>query len=739
LAKAKKNVRAARRQAARQEAARQSTGKSRPAQPQPAAPGPAQPASSSADLSYDPLSGGRRVAWWALVTMVFLVPVAMSNFTFIGISVPFTFDQFDIVKVFLLRVLGLVALGAWAWDLLRRGGKVRHNPVDWLIIAFLVWVAITTATSIHWPVAFFGKPRRYEGFLTFVNYALIYFLVMQLVDRAERVRTVARALFFSSVIVAGYGVLQFLGHDPVRWGTLPFEANRAFSTYGNPDLLGGFLVFSVTVALGLALVEKNLWWRLAYWAGFGLNGLALIVAFTRGAWIGGAVALLVFAVIAWRQRAPLRRLDLIPAGASAAVGAVAIVHSLSTPSQVMNFGTRLASIFQLNGGSGQTRAEIWQAAIAAIKARPVFGWGADTFRLVFPKFKPLTYVRDAGGFSVADNAHDYPLQLATGIGVAGMLMFYAVVVWAGVRSFRTVFARSGPSRIVLGAFWAAALGYLVMLFFGLSVTGTTFLLWATLGMALAPTSRLVSVRAPAWGRAVPIAILCAVALGIGYQFVFIAADNAYLNAQYLSDPVARTNAALKAVRLQPLNGTYMGQVAADYDAAAREYLREGAQAASQGQDTTPYANGFRQNFASAEAWYKKTIAFMPNEYDTYVALADLYSVGGQALSRDFYPKAVDVAHQGLAVEPYGTSIRVELARSLLGLGDRKAAIAQLQDVMRMDPKNGQAALVLAAVYVKGGQPQNALAVLKQVDAQLPGQPGVADFIQQIEASMTATP
>jgi len=42
--------------------------------------------------------------------------------------------------------------------------------------------------------------------------------------------------------------------------------------------------------------------------------------------------------------------------------------------------------------------------------------GADTFRLVFPQFKPFAYVRDAGSSSVADNAHSYPLQLATGIG-----------------------------------------------------------------------------------------------------------------------------------------------------------------------------------------------------------------------------------------------------------------------------------------------------------------------------------
>src|SRR5665648_1015337 len=311
------------------------------------------------------MSSARLVSWYALLVMVFLVPVAMSNLTFLRLQTPFTFDVFDIVKMSLERVLGLVALGAWAWDMLRNGGRIRRTPLDWLILAFLAWVALTTVTSIHWPTALFGKPRRYEGLLSFVNYAVIYFLVLQFADHASRVRRLAQSLFWASVIVAGYGLLQFAGLEFVIWGALPFETNRAFSTYGNPDLLGGFLIFSVTVALGLALLEQRLVWRLVYWVGFGLNGLALIVAFTRGAWIGGAVSLALLGAIAWRQRTPMRRIDWAPAGVSVAVGIGVIWRSLSNPNEVMNFGKRLGSIFQLGGGSGQTRTEIWQAAVAA--------------------------------------------------------------------------------------------------------------------------------------------------------------------------------------------------------------------------------------------------------------------------------------------------------------------------------------------------------------------------------------
>ena len=753
MAKVDKNARAARRQAARKKATReqaagkkaaakqappeQAPGRRSPATP---APKPAARSAATPEAPAEAMSATRRVAWWALVAMVFLVPIAMGNLTFLGFRTPFTYDQFDIVKVFLQRVLGLVALGAWAWDLLRRGGKVRRTPIDWLILAFLVWVAITTVTSIHWPIALFGKPRRYEGLLSFVNYALIYFLVLQFAADAARVRTLARTLFFASLIVAGYGVLQFIGWDPVRWGTLPFEANRAFSTYGNPDLLGGFLIISVTVALGLALAERNLAWRLVYWAGFALNGVTLIVAFTRGAWIGGAVGLALVGVIAWRHRARMRVVDWIPAGVSAALGAGIIWRSLSNSNEVMNFGKRLASIFQFNGGSGATRAEIWQAAFAAIKERPILGWGADTFRLVFPKFKPVEYVRDAGGMSVADNAHNYPLQLATGVGIPGVLMMYGIFVWAGVRSFGTVFRRTNdPARIVLGAFWAAAAGYLVQLMFGVSVTGNTFLLWAALAVVLAPTARVVEVKAPKWGTVAAAIIVALAALGIVYQVLPLAADNAYLTSKAVAVGEARVEAARRAVRLFPLSGAYRTEVGQAYAAQVTGYMQALNQAHQAGKDTSQYEAAIRSSFASAESAFKDAIAFQPDEYDNYVSLAGLYNFGGQVLDKSYYDSAIATARQGMEVEPFGTAARVQLAVALYATGKTAAAVKTLEYCVRIDPTGGEAALLLAKIYHKQGRDAEALAVLRAVEAAAPGQAGIADTIKQLEAASAPAP
>ena len=699
--------------------------------------------SSQPAVPAENMSTARKIAWYSLLAMVFLVPIAIGNFTWLGFRLPITYDQFDIVKVFLQRVLGLIALGAWSWDMLNHGGKIRRTPVDWLILAFLGWVLLTTFTSFHPPTAFFGKYRRFEGFLSFFNYAVIYFLVLQFADRPSRVKTLAQTLFWSGVIVTGYGVAQSMGMDMIQWGTLPFEPNRSFSTYGNPDLLGGFLMFSIPITLGLALSESRTSWRLIYWAGMLVNVWCWITAFTRGAWIGGFVSIGLVIFFAWRHSARLSKIDWIPVGGIIAVGTGIIVKSLSSPNEVMNFGRRFASILDFEGGSGKTRTEIWMAAIDAIKDRPLFGFGADTFRLVFPKYKPVEYVNDAGYLSVADNVHDYPLQLAAGIGVIGMLLMYGVFGWAAVRSAPAVFKKTDDAkRILLGAFWAACAGYLVQLMFGLSVTGNTFLLWTAMAVVLAPTAAIVEFKAPSWGLAVSAVVLVVVGLGVGYQFVIIQADHAYLQSRIGLRGAARTAMALKAVQLNPFNDMYRAEVGLAYTDEALDYINQAQQAQQAGQDPQNLASAAQERFNLAEDSLRETIAFVPPEYDNYVFLSNLYNMGAQVFNQPtLYEKAAQAARDGIAVEEFGPAVRVQLARALLGQNKSDEAIRELVIAFDMDNAYTEAGILLAQTYEQDGQYDKALEVLRKAELRKPAQPGVAEAIARLEASSspTATP
>lgn len=682
----------------------------------------------------------RRIAWWTLLLMVFLVPLIMSDFALPGIHGRLSFSSVELVKLSLIIILALVALVAWAIDLLRNGGHLRHTPLDWLILAWLVWVGVTTITSVHWPTALLGAQGRYEGLVTFIAYALVYFLTLQFAGEGTRVLRLAQVLFWSSVIVAIYGLLQYAGLIPLP-SDLPWnETNRAFATYGNPDMLGGFLVFTVTLALGLALQERKTPWRLVYWVGFGLNGLGLLVTFTRGAWIGGFVSLVLLGVIAWRQRTKMSRIDWAPAGVFGAAGIALIVRSLSAAGEVTNFAKRIASIFQFGSGSGQTRTEIWRAAARAIKHRPLFGWGSDTFGLVFSKFKPAEFVRDAGGATGADNAHDYPLHLAAGLGFLGAVLFYAIWVWAGVRSWKTVFCRPGdPTRLLTGAFWAAAVGYLLHLVFGISVPGSTFLLWIALAVVLAPTAHSATLRPRRLGRSIGVLIAMAAALGIAGQGVVLAADRAYTvaNDDYSGRTLAeRSAAADRAVALNPLVSEYRSAVGSVRLEQMTEAAAALAQARQEGKDPTPYAGALAQSFAKAESAYQDAIDFTPDDYAGYVNLAFVYNLAGGTLDAQYYQDALETAQRGLQVMPFATDLRERLASALVATGQTDKAIETLEYCIQLDPADGSAALTLAKLYQARGRVTEAIALLKSVEARVPGQPGVATAIKVLEAGQT---
>ena len=704
----------------------------------PAAKKASSKAQTVAAFAGDTMSVWGKISWWSLLAMIFLVPIAMSNWTWLpGVKLPITYDQFDIAKVFLQRVLGLIAITGWGFDVLVNGGKIRRTPLDWLILGFLGWVTITTFTSISPATAFFGKYRRFEGLLSFINYAVIYWLVLQYADRPSRLRAMAETLFWSSFIVSGYGVLQATAHDPINWGQLPFEQMRPFSTYGNPDLLGGFLMFSLPIALGLALAEENKWVRLVYWLGFGVNAYVWIVSFTRGAWIGGAIGIVLIAIIAWRHSVKLSVVDWIPAGLIAFVGGFAIFKSMSSTNEVMNFGARLASIPKINEGSGLTRTEIWQAAIEAIKHRPIFGWGADTFRLVFPKFKPLAYTRDAGYLSVADNVHDYPLQLAAGIGIVGVVLMYSIFIWAAIRSVKLVFGKSEDrNRIILGAVWVAAFAYLVQLMFGLSVTGNTFLLWICVAAVVAPTATSVDVKAPSWGLAAASAFTVLAVLGISYQFVIMAADRQYLLARVVYQGEQRTGAALKARELNPFNDMYRAEVGLAYTDELIGTYNAMLQAQQAGQPTTQYQGLMQQKFNDAEAALLATIRFVPDEYDNYVFITNLYSIGGQLIDPKYYAEAISWAQKGIDLEPFGPAVRVQMARAYTSSGQYTKALAQLETAWKMDKTYGEAATLLATEYERAGRIKDAITTLKTTESMVPGQAGVAPLLQKLEASAT---
>lgn len=687
-----------------------------------------------ADSGFSEMDLGERIAWACMHLMLFLVPLAISNLNFLGIGggLPLTYDQFEIPKAFVMRAAVIVGLGAWLVSRLLRGGRVRRTKADLVLLGVLLWMGLTTFTSVHWPTALVGKYPRMGGLFAYLTFAAALFLTVQLVDRPARLRSLVRTLFFSGVLVTAYGALQYLGVEPVRYKMLT-EAGRSFATYGNPDVLGGFLMFLLPMSVSLALSEPRRLRRAAYWSGAALAAVVWVTAFARSAWIGGVVALVLLAVAAWRKRVRFVAEDRT-FGAIAALLAIGVaISSLASSSAVLNVGARLAS---LGSGGAATRTRIWEAALRGIQARPLLGWGLDTFNLVFERYKPASYVRASGYAAVADSAHSYPLQMATSLGIPGMLLLYGLFVLVLVLAFRAAFGREDAPRgetLVFAGVWCAVVGYLVHLSFTLSAPGTNVLLWSALGLLLAASAR--SVELPKPGAMGAVGAVVVVALG-AVLFVgdarMVQADHAYMKAGMDGSLTLeqRLEAAQRAARLYPYVAPYREQVGVA--------CKDLGVASLTGQNgATVDEQRALSWFEQSEKAFKDTLAFDPREYDGYLYITNLYNILGQYYDARYYEKAVAMAERGVFVEPNGPALRVEYARALQARGEPDAALAQLRVATELDPAYADAAMLTADVYESQHQLSKALDALRAVEKADPGQPGVSDRIQSLEASLSA--
>lgn len=687
----------------------------------------------------DPSPGALRLIRLILHALVVVVPLGYSNLSWLPWSDgSLTFDEYDTLKVFLLYSLVIAAAAIWAFSFIRHGTRLRRTRADWLMIALLVWAVIATALSEQPATSFLGKYRRYDGLTTFAAYALVYFLSVQSFLTPDHRRKLARTICLGAGVVAAYGVTQYLGFDPTPRSSVPFESRQAFSTMGNPNLLAGYLIFPLALGVALALSESLTSRRAVYWSLVLVVAAAWITSFTRGAWIGGLVAL-AFVVIAFvRGRLRPTWVDAGFAVAGAALGAAIVAHSSSSQNPITNLMTRALSTFQFREGSALQRYEIWRGALASVRANPVFGHGPDTFRLVFKRFGPREYVADAGWGNIADNAHNYALQIASGLGIPGTLLLYGFLFYSLWLSARSAFSRLRPPQaLVLAGFWAAVVGYVIHLVFGISVVGSSVLLWMSLGVLLGPSSRTRDLCPSPWGRPAAIAVIVAALLGIAGSAMIPVADHYFLMANLSPSIEQRLAGARRAVRLNPFVDAYRSELGNIHMDLANSWLLQANADMRAGRDPDTSVRAAEVAAKQAMADYENAIAFVPLESENYLNLAIAANQAGQ-IDPGYYSRALEAVARGLQVDPYNPGMRVEAAWALFQRGQTVEAISLCEEAASLDPRFARPRALLGELYAAVGRTADALAAYKAALALDPRDAAVRQAIEALEAIKTDT-
>jgi len=346
------------------------------------------------ELKTNKINQSQEVFFWVLLVVLSLLGFIYSTKVFQ--TVPVTFPRETVF--FTLSALAI------CFAALRGGSPLRGQKkiAFWLLTAFAAWSVL----AIFWAANSAGHSRRLVELVFFCGWA---FALSALAVPLKRVELVTYWLgFFGGVI----GIA-------VAGGMVAFDTSLGVWPFGNANAAGMFCAFAAVINTGLFLKSIKKYELKdpktiipAACAVMALIGLCC--ARSKGAFLGLIVG---EAVLAWRF-APKHRKWV-----AACTAAVLLTGVL---------GYLYDKDWEISGTTSGFRVKAYKSAISQIGGAPIGGTGLGSFYAYFPKYSlPELSGHPKMGDTVF-HAHSNILEIGTELGIVGMVLFIALVLFIGV-------------------------------------------------------------------------------------------------------------------------------------------------------------------------------------------------------------------------------------------------------------------------------------------------------------------
>jgi hypothetical protein len=186
-----------------------------------------------------------------------------------------TYDSAQI-KITFAQIGTTILLFVWLSKILLEGRWPFSKDDLVFVLPFIAFLASGLIAYIHTPF----KVWSLEETLRRVLYMVIALITIAEMKSAERMKRLWRWLMAAAWVAIGYGFIQYIDS---RWFTIPMNGidpfiwrqafgGRVFSTFGNPNFYGNFLVIMTPLILASVLRAKGPLTR-----PFALLGLTLIL------------------------------------------------------------------------------------------------------------------------------------------------------------------------------------------------------------------------------------------------------------------------------------------------------------------------------------------------------------------------------------------------------------------------------------------------------------------------------
>lgn len=273
-------------------------------------------------------------------------------------------------------------------------------------------------------------PRISKGLMPI----LVSLAAFHAADQRRGERALA-AFLVASALVAAIGLGLWVQHGASF-------ASRARGLSGHYMTFAGQLLLEVPVALGVAMLTRSPRWRVGASLTALLGVAALVVTFTRSAWIGLFVA------------------GAVLLGAVAPVGLVALA-ALAVAAYLFAPGTfrdRIHSAFDPSHPWNRERVHMWDAGLRMFRDHPLTGVGLQDMHELYDRYRSPDSVERAG------HLHNAFVQIAASMGAVGLAAFawlYTALVWTAASGLKPLLTQRGLAAGLKLGVLAALAGFLV--------------------------------------------------------------------------------------------------------------------------------------------------------------------------------------------------------------------------------------------------------------------------------------
>jgi O-antigen ligase len=362
-----------------------------------------------------------------LLFITFLTPIAINvrNLDIgIGISLPTEPLMIGVLIFFFIKILH-----DGKYDI-----RVLKHPLTIAIIFNLIWMLFTSITSEIPLVSFkylfsrlwFVLPFYFFATLLFKKYANIkLFLWLYLIP------------FLGVILYTLYNhYLRGFDEESGHWVMTPF--------FNDHTAYGALLSLFIPVLFGFSINKKyTLSTRIVSLSFLVIFIVAIILSYSRAAWISLAAGFVVFVIVILKIRFRYVLLSLVLFIGFFYTFQQQILDRLEKNKQDTseNFIEHIKSIYNISSdASNLERINRWQSAIRMFNERPFWGWGPGTYQFLYAPYqmsKEKTIIStNAGDLGNVHSEYLGPLSDSGLLGMISIIIIFSISIFYGLRIYQ---------------------------------------------------------------------------------------------------------------------------------------------------------------------------------------------------------------------------------------------------------------------------------------------------------------